>query len=72
MKVIDHVTKNEIGEMKFNSFKVDDTFRIQFSDGSQKYYLVTGVDYSDDGKVYFFEMTKDQYNKGLRIKDLLV
>jgi len=30
------------------------------------------VDYSDDGKVYFFEMTKDQYNKGLRIKDLLV
>lgn len=70
--MIDHVTKQEIGEMEYTHFRVDETFRIPFKDGSVKYYLVTGLDGGGEGKVYLFELMKKQYDQGLRIRDVLI
>lgn len=73
MKIIDHVTKEETGEMAFSDFQVNDRFRIPLGDGQQLlYFIVTGVDYSGDGKLTVFEMNREQWERGLEIKDLLV
>jgi hypothetical protein len=71
MKLIDHVTKKEIGDMEFRPFRVNEKFRMRTEKGAS-YFIVTGVDYSGDGKLFLFEMTKEQWDRGLEIKDLLV
>lgn len=73
MKIIDHVTKKEIGKFnEFVDFKPNNRFMLPSKDGKCLKFLVIDVDYSEEGSVTVFELNDRQWEKGCRIKDVLV
>lgn len=71
MKIIDHVTKEQIGEMEFANFSVNSRFKIPLGEGRVLRLLVTDVDYSDNS-ITVFELSQEQWDNGHKIKDVLV
>lgn len=70
MKIIDHTTKKLIGEVEFVDFSINDSFGIPLNDRTV-YFLVTDIN-NINGSITVFEISKEQYQKGMKIKDVLI